>query len=65
MAERHKLPFATNVYQYSCGNYYGNLTFIWRLPDPCERCDDSQMQAVMDVKDMIPVFSTCACGWIL
>ena len=25
------LPVSVQLYRYSCGNYYGNLNFIWKV----------------------------------
>lgn len=51
------LPVSVQLYRYSCGNYYGNLNFIWKVETTD---DDMVMKAVDSVCLMIPTFSTRA-----
>ena len=45
------------LYKYSCGNYYGNLNFIWKV----DTIDDDRAIKVVDaVRQMLPTFSTRA-----
>ena len=45
------LPVAVQLYRYSCGNYYGNLNFIWNI----ETIDDNKViKAVESVRQMLP-----------
>ena len=51
------LPVAVQLYRYSCGNYYGNLNFIWKV----ETIDgDNMIKAVDSVRQILPTFSTRA-----
>ena len=44
------LPVAVQLYRYSCGNYYGNLNFIWKK----EAIDDDKViKAVDSVRQML------------
>ena len=49
------LPVSVQLYRYSCGNYYGNLNFIWKIKTTN---DDMMMKAVDAVCMMIATFST-------
>ena len=51
------LLIVVQLYRYSCGNYYGNLNFIWKV----ETIDDDKViKAVDSVRQMLPTFSTGA-----
>ena len=51
------VPVSVQLYKYSCGDYYGNLNFTWKV----ETIDnDMVMKAVDSVCQMIPTFSTRA-----
>ena len=56
-----QLPFPVSVYTYCSGNYYGNTTYAWRLPEDLnDRSDESQMNAISQVRETIPIYSTRA-----
>ena len=56
-----QLPFPVSVYTYCSGNYYGNTTYAWRLPEDLnDRSDESQMNAISQVRETIPIHSTRA-----
>lgn len=54
-----KLPFPVMVYTYRHGNYVGNMTFVWRVPQELtDRNDEANIAAVQAVKPLLPVHST-------
>ena len=56
-----QLPFPVSVYTYCSGNYYGNTTYAWRLPEELnDRSVESQMDAISQVRETIPIYSTRA-----
>ena len=48
-------PVSAQLHRYPCGNYNGNLNFIWKTETTN---DDTMLKAVDAVYMMIPTFST-------
>ncbi|KAK3107727.1 hypothetical protein FSP39_020885 [Pinctada imbricata] len=55
------LPFPRKLYTHRVGNYIGNFTFVWKIPENVtERDDANDISVFGEIREHLPVYSTRA-----
>lgn len=56
--DKLSLPYPVLLYIYRQGNYLGNISYIWKLPE--QQAEHSDVDVVCKLREMLPIYTSRA-----